>query len=197
MPTNVAINDFADLQYNINSLNMSNDLRYYTRSVETPDWIIAADEIFSSTIDGDAQYAKSHMCYDVEFMMSHDISGDITSKFVSASGALRGAFVVVYMPSGPYVTAIKKSLANGAIIKEVDILKMSVIAGDKTPVRHMAFYNCIICNYKECKDVIKFDFRFNKHSDTFSPFDQSGQAIGNQAVTIDWQKWLVTDEAAS
>ena len=197
MPTNVVRNDFADLQYNINSLSMANDLRYYTRSVETPDWIISADDIFSSTIDGDEQYKKSHMCYDVEFMMSHDITADVTSNFISSSGGLRGSCVVVYMPSGPYVMAIKKSLANGAIIKEVDILKMSIIGGDKAPVRHMAFYNCIICNYKECKDIIKFDFRFNKHSDTFSPYDQGGQAVGNQAVTIDWQKWLITDEAAS
>ena len=193
MATNIARRDFADLQYNIDSLTMNNDLRYYTRASETPDLIISADDIFKSTI---GSLEGFHTCYDVEFMLSHEITADNTSPFISASGALRGSYVVVYMPTGSYVPTIKRYIANGILVKTIIITKMAIIGSDRNAVRAMTFYECFICNLKECRDIIKFDFRFNKHTDEFTEHDQTGQKGGQTAVSIDWKTWAVADSAS-
>ena len=190
MATNIARKNFADLQYNIDSLTMDNDLRYYTRASETPDLMISADEIFKSTA---GSLENFHMCYDVEFMMSHEITADNTSPFISVSGALRGSFVVVYMPTGSYVPTIKKYIANGILVKAIVITKMGIVGQGKNPIRAMSFEECFICNLKECRDIIKFDFRFNRHNDEFNIYDQTGQNTGKVAANFDWKTWAVGD----
>ncbi len=196
MPAYTAENPFIRSgMYNLDDTSSAVDAHgtYSQRILSTPDWIIYADQIFASTIDGDSEYAQSHTCFDVEFSLVHNMQGDITSKTFNTSGVLVTSDVTVYLPTGPYAASLKKLLATATLVKEIHLTKMSIIGGDKVPTRQMIFYNCFLTGYKERSDVIKFSFRYTKFSDSSMPYTQDGQSAGNVGVTVDLQKWTVAD----
>lgn len=195
MPTYKAENPFIRSgMYNLDESAAVVDTYAYNKKIlSTPDWIIYADQIFSSTIDGDAEYAKSHTCFDVDFSLSHNMQGDITSTSFNTSGVLVTSDVTVYLPTGPYAASLKKFLATSTLIKEIHLTKMSIIGGDKVPTRQLVFFNCFVTGYKERGDVLRFSFRYTKFSDTSTPYKQDGTSAGSVGVTVDLQKWTIAD----
>lgn len=169
---------------------------YNKQTMGTPNWMIFSDGIFESLTEGDADYKKSYMCYDIDVFLAHNIQGNSTAAHYDAtsSGVLTHGNVVVYMPMGKHSITLKKHLSIATIIKEIRLMRMAIINGDKTPVQLMSFFNCVICKFQQKNDTIKFDFRFTNLSDTFLSFDQkTGEMKGTTGVTIDMTTWQIAD----
>lgn len=165
------------------------------RTMGTPNWTISADQIFASTVEGEAEYKARHMCYDVDVFLSHNVQGNMTSM-ITSSGVLTVGNVKVYMPMGSHGVLLKKNLANASIISKIVITRMTIIAGDKIPAQEMEFNNCIICAFQQKNDTIKFEFRFTDFTDSYLPYTQDGQVQGSVSAAIDLKKWVVGDKAA-
>ena len=168
---------------------------YYNKStMGTPNWLISSDGIFESTIEGDAEYKKSYMCYDIDVFLAHNIQGNMSSASFgsTSSGVLTHGNVVVYMPMGMHGITLKQRLATAKVIPTIKLIRMSIIDAGKVPVQVMTFNSCVICRFQQKNDTIKFDFRFTDFTDEFLQFKQKdGSPAGSAAVTVDLTTWMV------
>lgn len=171
---------------------------YYNKStMGTPNWLISSKGIFESSIEGEAEYKESYMCYDIDVFLAHNIQGNMASSSfgMTSSGVLTHGNVVVYMPMGMHGIALKQRLATAKIIPNIKLMRMAIIDSAKTPVQVMTFNSCVICRFQQKNDTIKFDFRFTDFTDEFLQFKQAdGSPAGSAAVAVDLTKWTVDDK---
>lgn len=149
-------------------------------------WLISADKIFESDIEGFKEYAKF---YFMEYSISKFSLFDGTK---SSDSAVCAKDMKIYMPSTRFCAIIQGSLAAGKEISKIILKKIIITGGSIEVLEEKEFIKCIIQNFERKGEVSAFTFRYTAYSDSYQDFKTDGTKLGKAATKIDLTTWEVS-----
>lgn len=143
----------------------------------TPERVLAADDIFTSTIDGDYATACELAFYKVYMMRA--AAGSITGQ-LQASSSIQYGDVIFIVRSADYTTKIENKLYGGdnvASIKMTKLLNADASALNK-PAEEIEFTNCNVTYVEHLDEFFLFAITFEEIQRTVYNFGQDDTASG-------------------
>jgi len=151
------------------------------------DWIISADKIFSSSMEGFTDFAKF---FNMEFHVSRFSLFD-GSK--SSDSAVSARDVKIYIGSGRHCAMLQGRMAKGVVIPKITIKKVTRLMGEIATLEVKEFEQCLIQSFSVIGKVSAFSFRYSSYSDSYTDFKEDGTKLGTAATQIDLAKWEIKD----
>ncbi len=151
------------------------------------DWIISADKIFSSEIEG---FTDSARIYHINFMIYKSF---LFEESKAAESSICAKDVHIYMGSGCHCAMLEGRMAKAVIIPCITVQKISNINKTTTVLEKKEFKQCVIRSFGVQDDVIAFSFRYRTFSDQYNNYNSKGVQTGNAAVQMDFVKWEIQE----
>ena len=151
------------------------------------EWIISADKIFSSEIDGLKDYARIDH---IDFMIYKSF---LFEEAKTAEGSFCAKEVHIYMPSGCHCAMLESRMAKNVIIPTITIKKIANVNKKDTVLEIKEFQQCVIRAFGIRNDIIGFAFRYRVFKDQYNNYDAEGVQKGSAAAQIDFVKWEIKE----
>ncbi|GHT91785.1 hypothetical protein FACS1894122_04710 [Alphaproteobacteria bacterium] len=148
-------------------------------------WVISADKIFSSDIDGLKEFA---MFWDIDFAVTRFSLFDGAK---SSDSAVCAKDVRIYMPPGRSCAMLQGYLANGKEISKIKIKKVAPISGKLEALEEKEFSKCIVQSFERRGDMAAFGFRYSSYSDSYTDFKDDNTKLGTSATKVDLATWEI------
>jgi hypothetical protein len=149
-------------------------------------WLISADNIFESEIEGFKDYAKF---YSMEFSIS---KFSLFDGMKSSDSAVCAKDVKIYMPSTRFCAMIQGNLAVGKEISKIILKKITITGGSIEVLEEKEFTKCVIQQFERKGETSAFTFRYKAYSDSYQDFKSDGIKLGKAATKIDLTTWEVS-----
>lgn len=149
------------------------------------DWLISADKIFSSDIEGFKEYSKF-------FQMEIAIRRFSLNEGAKMSdSAICGKDVKIYLPPSRSCAMILANLANGKEISKIITKKVMFLSKELAVVEEKEFAKCFVQSFERKGEIASFTFRYSSYSDTYQDFKTDGSKLGTAATKLDLTTWEV------
>lgn len=146
-------------------------------------WLISADKIFESTIDGFTEYSKF---YFMEFSIS---KFSLFSGVNSSDSAVCAKDVKIYIAPKRFCATIQSRLAAGQEIAKI-LLKKVIIGNDTIAIlEEKEFAKCTIQSFERKEEIAAFTFRYTAYSDSYQDYKSDGTKLGKAATKINLATW--------
>ncbi len=149
-------------------------------------WLISADKIFESTIEGFEEYAKF---YSMDFCITRF---SLFDGVKSSDSAVCAKDVTIKLPPTRFCAMIQGNLASGKEISKIILKKVTLISGALEAVEEKEFTKCIIQSFERKEEVSSFNFRYTAYSDSYQDYKPDGTKLGKAATKIDLTTWEVS-----
>ncbi|GHT97868.1 hypothetical protein FACS1894126_2690 [Alphaproteobacteria bacterium] len=148
-------------------------------------WLISADKIFSSEIEGLKEFARF---WDIDFAVTRFSLFDGAK---SSDSAVCAKDVKIYMPPGRSCAMLQGYLANGKEISKITIKKVKPISGKFEALEEKEFSKCIVQSFERRGDMAAFGFRYSSYSDSYTDFKEDNSKLGTSATKVDLATWEI------
>jgi hypothetical protein len=148
-------------------------------------WVISADKIFSSNLDGLKEFARF---YDIDFAVSRFSLFDGAK---SSDSAVCAKDVKIYMPPGRSCAMVQGYLANGKEIAKIIIKKVIPLEKKLETLEEKEFSKCIVQSFERRGDVAAFSFRYSSYSDAYTDFKEDNTKLGTSATKVNLATWEI------
>jgi hypothetical protein len=168
------------------SFNKNNELHHsnaYSR--DDSYWLISADKIFESNVNGFTNYAEFHY---MEFFISRF---SLYDGMMSSDSVVCARDVKIYLPPSRFCAVIQGNMASGKEISKIIIKKVFPSNGEIAVIEEKEFEKCIIQSFERNRDVVIFTFRYTSYSDSYQDFKHDGVKLGKAATKINLTTWEV------
>lgn len=150
-------------------------------------WLISADKIFSSDVDGFQEYSRLH-----------HINYKIYKSFLfeetrTAESSVYAREVYVYMQPGCHCAMLEGRMAKSVVIPQITIQKTVTLNRKISVLEKKEFKQCVIHSFGIQDDEIGFSFRYRSFSDSYTDYKSDGTQKGSAAVQIDLAKWEIQE----
>ena len=149
------------------------------------EFLISADDIFSSKIKGYEKFAAILHTSNA-FSRSVMYNGN---KITEAT--LNAEELKVEMLQGCHCAMLLGRLAKSVVISKITILSTQLIKGKRIELYKKEFSKCVLQTYSEQDDICSFSARFNALNVSYENLKPDGTKQGNAAAKIDLLKWKV------
>lgn len=164
---------------------INNERHKDTRNENNFDWLISAEKIFSSEIEGYKEYAK--FFYMEIFINRFSLNDGVKTS----DSAVCGRDVKIHMPPSRSCAAILSKLASGKEISKISIKKVAFLSGELNTLEEKEFTKCFVQSFERNGEIIAFSFRYASYSDAYQDFKPDGSKLGKSATKIDLTTWEV------
>lgn len=150
-------------------------------------WLISADKVFSSDIEGFEEYARIHH---IKYNIYRSFLFEETK---TAESSVCAREVHIYMCPGSHCAMLEGRMAKNVIIPKVTIQKIMANRGTTSVLEKKEFKQCVISSFELQDDEINFSFRYRSFSDSYTDYKNGGEKKGSAAVQIDLAKWEIKE----
>lgn len=148
-------------------------------------WLISADKIFESSINGYKEYAPF---ISVEFSVSRF---SLFNGKKSSDSTICAKDVKIKMLPSRFCAQIQENLASAKEVGKITLKRVGQINGALEAFETKEFEKCIIQSFERLEDVAVFTFRCIKYSDSYQDFKKDGTKSGNASTKLDLSTWKV------
>lgn len=173
---------------NFKSFDKSDVANYHSNKEDGQinfDWLISADKIFSSDIEGFKEYSKF---YQMEISIRRFSLNDGTKM---SDSVICGKDVKIYMPPSRSCAMILGNLANGKEISKIIVKKVMFLSKELTVIEEKEFTKCFVQSFERNGEIASFTFRYSSYSDKYQDFKTDGSKLGTAATKLDLTTWEV------
>ena len=170
--------DTSDFKPNSDKSNKNEETEHW--------WLISADKIFESTMDGYKEFARF---FSMEFEISRFALFDGQK---SSDSSVCAKDVKIYLPPSRFCAALQSNLASGKEISKIILKKVGFMNQKLDTIEEKEFTKCVIQTFERKQEIASFTFRYAGYSDTYQDFKRDGTKSGKAATKIDLPTWKVS-----
>ncbi|MDR1362364.1 MAG: hypothetical protein LBJ16_04090 [Holosporaceae bacterium] len=146
-------------------------------------WLISADKVFSSDIDGYKDFARF---LDLDFFVK---KVSLFDGAKSSDSIVSAEPVEIRMPVSKSCAMIQGYLANGKEIAKITLKKIVPLGGSLKVAEEKEFSKCLLQSFRRRGEIALFSFRYSAYSDAYT--DLEGDQAGTAATKVDLATWEV------
>jgi hypothetical protein len=150
-------------------------------------WIVSADAVFKSNIEGFKDYAK---ILGMEFNVLRISSFDGAK---TADSAVAACDIKIYIHSGAHCAMLQGRMAKGIIIPKITIKKVAMLSEKFEELEKKEFSKCVIQSFYRVGELVIFTFRYSSYSDSYTEIEKDGTKSGTAAIKVDLVSWKIED----
>ncbi len=148
-----------------------------TDNPPTPVWIVSADELFQSKIQGFERYIPLQ---GLSMYTSNDASLSFGStQNLAASASLQHSEVIVAIENGGYGPPLETHMNTNKLINNASIVRLTSINGKLTRVQDIKLSKCLIKKIQQEFDRLFIWLTISSRTNTFFMFDSDGSPRGS------------------
>lgn len=150
--------------------------------VSTPEWMIAIDDLLSSSVDG-FDTASELLGWYAE---AGRITAGNTANQLFTTATVQHSNVVIIIPNGIFGPTLEVKMNTGANIALIKISRIANITDQKVPLQEIEFANCKIETIQQQLDKLYITFRPETKQNTVYQYDQTGAKKGQAVSKYDY-----------
>lgn len=154
----------------------------HSNKVTTPEWMVAIDDLLSSTIDG---FDKACELFGWHAEQARITTGS-TANQLFTTATVQHSNVSIIIPMGIFVPTLETKMTTGANLASIKISRIANITDQKVPLQEIEYTNCKIDAIQQQLDRVVISFRPETRTNTVYKYKQDGSKEGQAVSKYDY-----------
>lgn len=150
--------------------------------VATPEWMIAIDDLLSSTVEGFDKACELLGWY----AEAGRITTGNTANQLFTTATVQHSNVVIVIPNGIFGPTIEVKMNTGANLALIKISRIANITDQRVPLQEIEYTNCKIETIQQQLDRLVVTFRPETRQNTVYKYKQDGSKEGQAVSKYDY-----------